>query len=785
MDTQVPSAEIMVSRSEIQKALEVSVGARLQQVLPVVILVYLAASARSFVLSTAIVGWLAYTTGTVSLISWMLLRRDRIAPHRVHLLASSIGALVSLCVVTSFYVTADSQVMAIMLLLVVSACTLLSWHWYVFLAILTLSGWVDVAVQKLPLSSLIFWSLELLTTAAVAGYGIRLRLKKQYQVQKACLEDKMRKLTEQGVRERFELAARGTHDGFWYWDLKSNAIHLSPSWLAMLGYEEGELGTSPDEWLSRVHPGYVSKLQTELSAHLYGHSAQFWNEHRLRRKDFSYVWVLARGQAVRNESGEALGLAGSHTDITPLIEVENRLLTDAYHDQLTDLPNRHFLIGHLESMMDQKRRRGENAPLFALIFLDLDRFKIINDSLGHLLGDQLLSAVASRLRNCARPGDVVARFGGDEFVILLERVRDEEEALNVGTRIQSVLSAPFRIGDREVSTGASIGIVLSREKVTQTEDLLRYADIAMYHAKAQRKGQVQMFNENMQVQAARLGDLQNDLRLALERNELVLHYQPIVSTRLGKVLGVEALIRWQRSNQLVLPSDFIPLAEEIGLIGDIGDWALRTACAQNRAWQEAGIPPIRMAVNLSARQLQQKNFPQRVLDILDETKLQSRWLELELTETALMESLDLAPTTLAELAARGIRTSIDDFGTGYSSLNYLRRFNFHTVKMDRCFISDLATDDKAEAIARGLILLAHSLDLSVIAEGVERNDQLAFLATENCDQVQGFLASRPVPPEQLTDLLWRGDVRQKFDDKTAREKDPVLAEHLVAAGLIQ
>jgi EAL domain-containing protein (putative c-di-GMP-specific phosphodiesterase class I) len=302
---------------------------------------------------------------------------------------------------------------------------------------------------------------------------------------------------------------------------------------------------------------------------------------------------------------------------------------------------------------------------------------------------------------------------------------------------------------------------------------------------AQRKGQVQMFSENMQVQAARLGDLQNDLRLALERDELVLHYQPIVSTRFGKGLGVEALIRWQRSNQLILPSDFIPLAEEIGLIGDIGDWALRTACAQNRAWQQAGIPPIRMAVNLSARQLQQNSFPQRVLDILDETKLQSRWLELELTETALMESLDLAPTTLADLAARGIRTSIDDFGTGYSSLNYLRRFNFQTVKMDRCFISEIATDDKAAAVARGLILLAHSLDLSVIAEGVERNDQLAFLTTEGCDQVQGFLASRPVPPEQLTELLRLGDVRKRFGDCNACEQDPVPAEYLVAAGMIQ
>jgi len=775
---------------EVGNTLQVMAGARLHRLLPGLVLVYAALSLKalaSYTDESAIFAWLACSTCAICGVAWILGRHKRLAPRFVHPLAAFVGLLILAQSLLNFYLTSDfTQVAIAVLVLLGGAATLLSLGWFMFMVVPALAGWIVFATQKLPMASRVNVSVGLVAAAGLSVLAVWMRHRKRHQAAEAQLRVLEAQRDEHLKRARLDLAVEGTQDGLWYWDLKSNHLHFSEAWGALLGYEKGELKTDVEEWFDRVHPGYIAELRTELSSHLYGKTDQFQHQHRLRRRDGTYVWVMARGKAIRDSSGEALALAGSHRDISSLIGVEQRLLTDSFNDKLTGLPNRAFLLSRLELAMERKKRSA-GASVFALMFLDLDRFKVINDSMGHMVGDHLLAAVANRLRNCARPGDVVARFGGDEFVILMEPVRGAEDALKVGLRIREVLSAPFHIEGREVTSGASVGIALSDENVQRTEDILRYADIAMYQAKSQGKGDVRVFNQDMSAQATKLCDLQNDLARALDRQELVLHYQPYISIVSKQMCGVEALIRWKRAGgELLLPDDFIPLAEETGLINEIGEWALRTACEQNSAWQSAGLPPMRVAVNLSPQQLQQKEFPQTVRRILDETGLDARWLELELTESALMDSLDRAPGTFEELYARGIRMSLDDFGTGYSSLNYLRRFNFQSLKMDRCFVSDIATDRKAAAVARGVISLAHNLDLSVTAEGVERNDQLAFLVAEKCDLVQGFLASRPLPPAQLASLLNGGAQMRRFShslESAGRtpiaERDSITAEEIL------
>ncbi len=766
-------AAVSIPDTEVQLALDNQVSVRLQQTLPAIATVYLLiAAVRLFLRSgygNSGLDWLTYVIGAAILVEWKLLRRGYIAAERVHLGALVLGGLILLRSLVTFAITSDiTEVFFVLAFLLGGAVTLLAWRGFTYMASVAVLGWMALAAQKLPLEAFLCWSVVALSSLASAIIVVRRRGATHTRIERARLEGAAQllgeKMAENSNRERFELAVEGTDDGLWYWDLKSEVFEYSSTWAEMLGYEPGELDTNVDEWFNRVHPGYLAEVSNQLSAHLHGESAQFRNEHRLLRKDGSYIWVLARCTAVRNQLGEAVALAGSHADITSLIEAENRLLKDSFQDKLTNLANRDYLMSCLEKKIDRQKGSGNTDHNFAVIFLDLDGFKVINDSLGHPVGDELLAAVAGRLRNCARPADVVARFGGDEFVILLDHIRDAEEALALGNRMRNALATPFQISSREVVSGASIGIVLSSPEIDNTDDLLRYADIAMYRAKSGGKGQVQLFNEGMRSYATKLCDLQNDLRQALARKQFVLHYQPTFSIHSGQILGVEALIRWQRSeSEFVLPTDFIPLAEETGLISEIGEWVLRSACAQNVSWQRAGIPPVRMAVNLSPRQLQEKDFPEKVRRILKETSLSPHLLELELTETALMDNLERVSPSLERLSTQGIRIAIDDFGVGYSSLNYLRQFDFHTLKMDRCFMSDVATNGKAAAVAKGVITLAHNLELSVTAEGVEHSSQLAFLAAHSCDQAQGFLAGQPMCAAELVETLRLGDVRRAFD----------------------
>ena len=456
---------------------------------------------------------------------------------------------------------------------------------------------------------------------------------------------------------------------------------------------------------------------------------------------------------IHDRRGSVTGAVMVFHDVTTARALSLRMAYLAQHDELTDLPNRALLADRLEQAIAlASRRRGQ----LALLFVDIDRFKYVNDSLGHAIGDRLLQSVANRLASCVRSSDTVSRQGGDEFVILLPDISHSEDAAISGEKIRQALAVPHSIDQHDLHITGSIGIATYPEDGVHSETLLQHADFAMYHAKENGRNNVQFFKSEMNARAVERHSLEDGLRTALARREFELHYQPKVDLKTGAVIGVEALIRWRHPVRgLVPPAHFIPIAEECGLIVEIGHWVLREACRQNRAWQDAGLPPIRLAVNISAVELRAKDFVAGVRAILTDTGLDPRCLELELTETFLMEGSGSTAAVLQALKDMGVRIALDDFGTGYSSLSFLRRFPIDTLKIDRSFVRDLTTDSDDASIVRAVIGMGESLHLCVIAEGVETREQLAYLRLHDCPEGQGFHFGRPVVAAEFARVLAR------------------------------
>jgi diguanylate cyclase (GGDEF)-like protein/PAS domain S-box-containing protein len=550
--------------------------------------------------------------------------------------------------------------------------------------------------------------------------------------------------------ERYSLAAQGANDGLWDWNLKTGEVYFSPRWKGMLGLREDEVANRPEEWLDRVHPEDRDRLKADLEAHLQGATPHFENEHRLLHRDGGFRWMLTRGLAVRDEHGKACRIAGSQTDTT-----ERKV-----YDGLTGLPNRVLFHDRLASVLARTRR--DPGFLFAVLFLDLDRFKIVNDSLGHPAGDRLLVEVARRLERCVRAGDTVARLGGDEFAVLLTGVRDVSDPTRAAIRIQEALAAPFDLGGREVFTSASVGIAMSASGYDNPSGLLQDADTAMYRAKSRGGGRSEVFDEEMRARALARLQLESDLRRAVERQTFELHYQPIVSPVSGGLLAFEALVRWSHPERgLILPEEFISLAEETGMVLALGGQVLRQACRRMRAWMDrlpAGSPLV-VSVNVSARQLACADFPDLVAEVLRESDLPPERLKLEITESAIIENADSAAGLLSRLRDLGVGIWLDDFGTGHSSFSYLHRFPIETLKIERSFIGKLDQGDGSYAIVRAIVLLAHSLGLSTIAEGVEHAGQQDRLRELGCDGVQGYLFSQPVPGDDASELIVSRGVR--------------------------
>ena len=559
-----------------------------------------------------------------------------------------------------------------------------------------------------------------------------------------------RKLRES--EERYALAVRAANDGIWDWDLKTNKVYYSIRWKEMLGYKEDEIGTDPNEWFKRIHPDDQKQVQASLASHLKRITPQFECEYQIQHSNGSYLWVLSRGLAVWNQSGIAYRMAGSQSDITSRKLAEEQLAYDALHDPLTRLPNRALFLDRLQNRIERTKRNPND--LFAIMFIDLDRFKVVNDSLGHAAGDQLLSMVSMRLVQCMRPQDTLSRLGGDEFAILLDQVNEPDDVRRVADRIRGQLVKTTALGAVERSPTASIGIVIYKNNYQTAEELLRDADSAMYHAKSLGGNQHQFFDDSMHTSAIELIRLEGELKRAVERKQWLVYYQPIVSLGDHRPVGAEALVRWNHPQAgIVLPKNFIHVAEETGLILPIGEYVLRTACLQAKAWREAGNPDFWVSVNVSGRQFQDINFINRVAQILHETGLPGSGLQLEITESVAIRDMEYTIMLLERFDALGIKISLDDFGTGYSSLSYLKKFSLKVLKIDRSFINDIQFNGKSESLITGIIAMAQSLGMQVIAEGVEKEEQLDFLRAQQCDNVQGFLLGRPTTGTELTRLL--------------------------------
>jgi diguanylate cyclase (GGDEF)-like protein/PAS domain S-box-containing protein len=563
--------------------------------------------------------------------------------------------------------------------------------------------------------------------------------------------------TEEAMREseeRYALALRGANDGIWDWNLQANRIYFSTRWKHMLRYAEMSMGDAPEEWFSRIHPNDLEKFKEALQAHIDGKTGFFQHEHRICSGEGEYLWVLCRGIGVRDSEGRVVRLAGSMTDITERRNIEEQLRHSAFYDSLTGLANRSLFYDRLNRCFLHLRRYPKS--LFAVLFIDLDRFKLVNDMYGHAIGDKVLQRVADHLRKCLREGDTVARLGGDEFTILLDDLKESNEALRVAERLLRELSVPVNIEDNEIVTGASIGIALSSSGYENSEEMVRDADAALFRAKESGRGRFILLDQRTQESASLIFQLEQGLQTALSNNELRLDYQPIFSVEKSELCGLEALVRWQHPRLgLLPPRSFLPVAESSGLIVPLGEWILRTACGQIARWRR-DFPKywhVYISVNLSPKQACSPGLYPLVETVLSENDLSPDALHLEISESTLLNFREQLQPTIGRLRKLGVRVLLDDFGAGQTAISTFLECPIDYLKMDRSIVSNLDNQPDNRPLIRALLSLAHILKIGVIAKGAETEAQVKALRELQCDFVQGFFVSRPLSPPQVTDLL--------------------------------
>jgi diguanylate cyclase (GGDEF)-like protein/PAS domain S-box-containing protein len=558
--------------------------------------------------------------------------------------------------------------------------------------------------------------------------------------------------------ERYALATQAANDGIWDWDLMTNDFFCTSRWRSMLGLSADDWRGSPDEWLNRVNSDDRERLNAAIDAHLQRLTPTLECEYRIMHQDGGFRWMLCRGLALFDARSAPYRMAGSQSDITLRKQLEEQLIHKAMHDVLTGLPNRALFMDRLKIVLEQIKSHRDGGA--TVMFLDIDHFKVINDSLGHAKGDTLLVAFSQRLENCLRPGDTVSRFGGDEFAILIDGIDSMDEVKKIADRISFSLKKPFLLDERELYATASIGVVFTGVGNQSPEDILRDADIAMYHSKNNGRSRYEVFCPEMREHTLKRLQQEGEIRRALRNQEFILHYQPVFIADGGQMVGVEALIRWQHPTRgLLAPVEFMDVAEQSGLIIQIGEWVLRTACAQAQVWNKMVGRPLKMAINLSPSQLNDKNLVARVKAALDENGLSPHCLELELTESTALQNIDYTIEILQALQGMGVSIAVDDFGKGYSSMDYIKNLPSNTLKIDRSFIADISKSgsDSEVAIVLAMVTMAHQLHLKVTAEGVETEEQLRLLTKMNCDQIQGFYMSKPITVQEIELLLEAGE----------------------------
>ncbi|MCE1227351.1 MAG: EAL domain-containing protein [Geobacteraceae bacterium] len=563
-------------------------------------------------------------------------------------------------------------------------------------------------------------------------------------------------LAEEALRQsdlRLSRAQRIARIGSWEWNLQTQELYFSPELFSILGYDEATAPQVSLEWLyHQINPSDIPVVRKALGATMEsGRSLDM--TYRIATSSGNEIVVASQAELEYDHDGRAVLLVGTLLDVTDRTRAEQEIHHLANYDSLTGLPNRNLLHDRLQQAIVQSARMQGSV---GVLFLDLDRFKGVNESLGHKAGDQLLRTVAERLRVCVRESDTLARVGGDEFVVILSVVAGEDGVSSAASKILAIISEPFVIEEQELYLTASIGVAVYPTDGSDVQTLLKHADLAMYQAKDMDRNNFQFFSSDLNVKVMERMVLESSLRRALERDEFELFYQAQVDVVERSIIGFEALLRWRHPELgMISPEKFIPLAEETGLILSIGEWVIRTACRQAKAWQDAGLPPIRMAVNLSGKQFRTK-LDQVVASILLETGLGASWLELELTESILMRNAAENQQLLQALSGMGCSLSIDDFGTGYSSLAYLKNFPLGRLKIDRSFVRDIITNPDDRAIAKIIIDMAHTLKMEVTAEGVEDHDQLELLKSYGCREIQGFLFSKPLAAAAAEALLRNG-----------------------------